>query len=296
MNLKDGVIDNSTYELDLLCPRRNYFRNVLNLVPEGRNLHPEFGTGIHEGVGYVHTHRNEPVEQQVLGAIAAFIKSYAEPEGEDHRTRAFGAKVLQAYVAKYQDDSFTIVHTPEQGFAVSLGEYTLVGRIDLVVRFTDKGGLWLLDHKTTSRMGRQFWEQFRMSSQVSLYTLAANLIFQESILGMFINGIGTAKTHHASPAKSDQYLQRQQFPRSPARLEQTRVNVCRRMDEILKRDFENPDTWPEYERNCVWKYGVCPYVDLCEFGKKAWPELMGSFEENVWNPYEMFVEKKGAGK
>lgn len=291
MNLKDGVIDNSTYELDVLCPRKNYFRNVLNLVPEGRMLPPEFGTGIHCGVSYIHTHREEPLEQQVLGGIGAFIESYAEPEGDDHRTRAYGARVLEAYVAKYQSDTFTIVHTPEQGFAVSLGEYTLVGRLDLIIQLTGKG-LWIMDHKTTSRMGKQFWEGFRMSSQVSLYTLAAQLIFDEPILGMIINGIGTAKTHHASPAKSDQYLQRQQFPRTPWRIEQTRVNVCRRMDEIVKRDFEDATTWPEHEKNCVWIYGVCPYLDLCEYGKKAWPELMGSFREDVWNPYEMFVGKE----
>lgn len=285
MDPTKGVIDNSTYSTYQICPRKAFYRQMLNLVPIGFTTATSFGSAIHKALEFIHTHRELSLPEQVMGGFTEFCKIYPT-QVEDYRTREFGLKIIKAYVTQYQRDSFKIVNKPEQGFAFLLNStYTLVGRFDCVIEYLDAPGLWVFDHKTTSRMGKDWWEQWRMDTSLDVYILAAQSLLSQPVLGMTINGIGTGKTAHDGPAKSAEHLGRRNYTRSQQRLSEEVDNICRVMDRIVKHSPIDPHDWEQRKCNCSWKYGLCPYMNLCDFGQDQWDSLMGQFKVEVWEPY-----------
>lgn len=290
MNLTTGVIDNSTFTLYQLCPRRCFYRNIMNLRPRGRMWGADFGSGLHEALNYWHTHLDEPEGDRIIHSLEAFNASYDEPvDDEDFRTLGHASTIMENYASRYPNDSslFTLYHQPEEGFAVSIGPYTLVGRIDMMIRFNDSG-VWLLDHKTTSVMGKGFWEEFRLSTQLDAYILAASTIINEPVLGVYINGIGTAKSHVKQPEK---YLLRKQYQRPKWRLQEFITDFIQTMDEVTSLPTNDYRKWKQKKCNCVGKYGPCPFLDLCDYGEELWEGIIANaYVVDPWEPYELFVK------
>lgn len=64
--------------------------------------------------------------------------------------------------------------------------YVLSGKLDKVVVFN--GDLFVMDHKTTSSLGKQFVDSFTPNNQMTLYTYAGKKVFMAPIKGVIING------------------------------------------------------------------------------------------------------------
>lgn len=61
------------------------------------------------------------------------------------------------------------------------------GRIDAVLNENDR--LWVIDHKTSSRGGKEFLEAFRLSLQTRGYTWAASKLLGRKVQGLIMNAV-----------------------------------------------------------------------------------------------------------
>jgi hypothetical protein len=74
---------------------------------------------------------------------------------------------------------------------VTVQPYLLCGHLDRVVTFL--GGTYVMDHKTTKNsIGDYYFDQYEPNNQMTLYTLAAKVIFKTPIKGVIIDAAQVA--------------------------------------------------------------------------------------------------------
>lgn len=156
--------------------------------------------------------------------------------------------------------------------------YILCGHLDRVVNFNDH--LFVMDHKTTTTTpGDYYFNQFEPNNQMSLYTLAGQIVLHSPIRGVIIRAaqIMLGKPHrfvqgftYRTPDQIDEWLQ------------------------DLRIFFNNAEAyavaghWPMNDTACD-KYGGCRFREVCSKS----PDVRESFlkadfiklaPEDRWNP------------
>lgn len=165
-----------------------------------------------------------------------------------------------------------------------------MGRIDLLAYWSDESEPIVLDYKTTSMLGPTFYKDFELSQQVLGYLYAVRQlarnpdthipsVFQlaQSIVIDVIAGRRPTKT-----GVQNEFV-RQHYSYRPDQIEEWRVNVTHLVADFLShlaRGF-----FPMQTRQCVGKYGICPFHDVCvlppDFRMK---HLQTAFQPVTWNP------------
>lgn len=162
----------------------------------------------------------------------------------------------------------------DYGPAASDQPYILCGHLDRVVDF--QGDIFGEDYKSTKTTpGPYFWNQFEPNNQMSLYTLAGNVIFQTNIKGMLIDSIqlmidDTRCTRGTTYRTDDQIaewlIDLQQV------LEEAELSATR-------------GYWRMNDTACD-KYGGCKFREICSKSPGVRERfLKGDFnQEEPWNP------------
>jgi hypothetical protein len=82
-------------------------------------------------------------------------------------------------------------HTPMVRPPDAATTYVLCGHLDRVVSFI--GGLYVMDHKTTrSTIGDYYFDRYEPNNQMTLYTIAAKVVFHTPVKGVIIDGVQCA--------------------------------------------------------------------------------------------------------
>lgn len=164
----------------------------------------------------------------------------------------------------------------KEGVAQNFAEsqpYVLCGHLDRIVEFS--GGTYVTDRKTTgSTIGSYYFERFDLDNQMSLYTIAANVVFHTPVKGVIIDGaqIAVGFTRFArgltyrTPAQSDEWLGdlRHWFSQAEA--------------------FATRGYWPMNERSCM----LCSFKKVCSKDPAVRQQFLESdFERRPWNPLEV---------
>lgn len=151
--------------------------------------------------------------------------------------------------------------------------YVLSGHIDRLVTFLD--GVYVTDRKTTkSALGSYYFDQYSPDNQMTLYSLAAQVVFHAPVKGVIIDavqiGVGFSRfargMAYRTPAQLDEWLA------------DTRITL--RTAEGYATDYY----WPMNDRACGM-YGGCQFRDIC--GKDPSVRktfLAANFERHFWNP------------
>jgi len=262
----ERVFDYTSLSLYLACPMKYKLRTVLNLVPAERAPALAFGGAIHKALASWYTHHN------LGGAIAAFKGEYKNSD-DTLRTVDKGIQILQGYAEKYKKEPFSIVFT-ERGYAIPLGRIEGVdtiyaGRLDGVVKWGE--AFYVLEHKTTTRLGYSYFEQFTPNLQIDGYAILCRELMGRCD-GVLVNAIGFNKVK-----KTD-------FIRS----------IANRTEEDIKRALTNirlivlsvlrSEKNGEFYQNklmCNY-YGRCPYKDFCESNFDE--RVLRIYKHSVWNP------------
>lgn len=134
------------------------------------------------------------------------------------------------------------------------------GKIDLI-DCDDNGELWVVDHKTTSVMGKQFADDLMRSSQMLGYCWAVKQMTKtlgKPVKGVKINAIALRKNGF-------------DFERFPISLSEWAIDewwtetlfAC---EDIAVKLIEFLDTGRAVPSriSCVSKYGKCPFFDCCQ--------------------------------
>jgi hypothetical protein len=171
----------------------------------------------------------------------------------------------EAYIKRYpyEDELQTmqIVAVEDLVSTKIKGKYLLTGRLDLAYR--DLGGrLWVMDHKTTTRLTRRHRVYYGMSGQMHAYLFMARETY-ENVAGLRLNMI-----EHTGPK-----FERFDLMRSPfleQKFEQSVVDIEESIERMLTSGREYDD-WPKAmsELTCIHRYGECDFLDKCRHGANA---------------------------
>lgn len=156
--------------------------------------------------------------------------------------------------------------------------YLLCGHLDRVVQFGDD--LFVMDRKTsTMTLGDYYFDQFEPNNQMSLYTLASQVVLSSPVKGVIIDGaqILLEKPNH---------FKRGFTFRTKGQLEEWTEDL--RFWFAQAEGYATANYWPMNDMSCGM-YGGCRFRSICskdpavrdQFLKSGFTKLP---QEERWNP------------
>lgn len=291
-------LDNTALQAYMACPREYYFSMHLHRRARGSSPALAFGTAWHKAleIHYKSGGNEDLVELMVRSSWEA------HDAVDDYRTLDRVLLDYRKYRRTYgtpdeessRGQGRTVGYPDEPMVELSLNAHAeplihpWAGKIDRIIEL---GGLYYVeDHKTTSRLDRNYYRGFDLSQQMMGYTfLAQHLMPSKQVVGVRINVAHVLKT--------GTNFERQLFTYSPAQLDEWARNTNKwmyRLSEDIKewqgytswRGDEIP--WPiaHYGDNgCSRKYGMCSYHSVCSVSPRLRQGMLESqFDLNPWNP------------
>lgn len=148
--------------------------------------------------------------------------------------------------------------------------YVLSGHLDRLVRFSD--GTYVTDRKTTgTTIGSDYFSRFDLDNQMSLYTVAASVIFHTPVRGVIIDG--------AQIAVGFTRFARGMTYRTPAQTEEWLADL--RYWLRTAEEFAVANHWPMNEKSCF----LCAFKRVCSKDPAVRQQFLESdFERRPWNP------------
>ena len=262
----------------LRCRKRYYWRMVRDLVGKAPQTAPEFGKAIHKALDtWFSTHDNKQT-------IDVFNANFTENPADEKRTLRVGEKLLSLYMEKYDHEGFTVLAT-ELPFSapVTAGSFNLIGRIDKVINWD--GACYVLDHKTTSRMGYEFFYKIKPNMQFDGYIWAARQLGYPTCSGIVLDALLVAKglIVPAQLAKLTP-LGRDVSTRTDADLDNYIKKICLIVEDIRK--CYETDIWYENTESCC-DFVQCPYRAICKEDLSIQDKIAEmDYKTEVWSPHK----------
>lgn len=204
INEKTIYINASSVDVIQSCLRKSHYLIERNLKRSGDESEAQlFGSAIHAGLAVFYG--CDPGSRVLSDVLDAFMAYESRLQGAAGTKRSVenGRKILEEYFKIYAADpwvSYVDASGPfvERSFEVPFGRVgntrvVAFGAIDAILKNTETGELVVCDHKTTSTLGSQFYQQVKPRTQFGLYSWAARAmgIPTKSVM---MNGIQVAKT------------------------------------------------------------------------------------------------------
>lgn len=165
------------------------------------------------------------------------------------------------------------------GFYVRHLHIVFTGRIDAII--TDSNLLWVVDHKTSSRGGKEFEDAFRLSLQTKGYVWAAQKLLNLPIAGLIMNGIiirpltktgtGTEFSRHSYFYSAD----------SISEWETNAIAIIHNFVSMLVFGY-----FPQHSRSFKSPCAGCSYQDNCSLPRhqRAADLSTDFFRDVTWSP------------
>jgi len=277
----------------LTCPRYFFYRTIWGLKKDETHNHLAFGSAWHE-VMEVLLKEGYTTEALVNG-IEAFTRTYRMHFGAETdelfvpKTPSTALTAAANYIQHYarQDAGQEVLHTEACGAVPIRHDRLIHFKADSIIR--DGRGIFSREHKTGSRAGRQWVDQWPLSMQVGTYTHVLYCLYpSDEVWGIEINGTIFQK------AKID-------FVRVPCRASLPMLNawltdvndwidrIQNDISVLMADDKEEADVMLSFPRNpksCTDYYG-CEYHAFC----MSWPNPLQQmdyipigFHQEYWDP------------
>jgi hypothetical protein len=258
------------------CHRRYYWRFVRDLVGKAPQTAPEFGKCIHKALDvWYKTHDTKLT-------IAEFESTFVENPEDDKRTLAVGRKLLSLYMDKYEHEGFKILAT-ELPFEVPVAPYgfKLIGRIDKIINWDN--AIMVMDHKTTSRLGYEFFFKIKPNMQFDGYIWAARQLGYPTCSGIVLDALLVAKGLLVPAQLSRlQPLGRDVSMRTGEELEEYIQTICLIVDDIRK--CYDSSIWYKNTEGCC-DFVECPYRKICKEDVSMQDRIAEmDFKQEHWDP------------
>ena len=192
---------------------------------------------------------------------------------QDERWLEYGEMINQTlveYIEHWRGEQWKVLHVEEQMKVYIYDEerqkkYLYTQRPDLIVQ--DKWGkVWIVDHKTTFRIGPKTIQRYSLSGQFLGYKMLGKAFFKEQFAGLVLNMI-----QHPSGRKGPEFARPNLAPAPNAerRHKQTLIYAERLIQD--HSHLLDPMDWPgaHHETACWTPYGACPYHNQCQWGTNS---------------------------
>lgn len=151
--------------------------------------------------------------------------------------------------------------------------YLLSGHLDRVVIFD--GDPYIMDRKTTkSTISPYYFRRYNPDNQMSLYSLAASIVFNTPVKGVIIDA--------AQIAVGFTSLSRGIVTRTSSQLDEWMLDLKPLLESV--RVAAETNHWPMNDTACD-KYGGCPFRDICSKDPGVREQfLQSNYVRREWNP------------
>lgn len=285
------VWDYSTLSSFQTCKKKYYWEHVRNLKPKLKGAALQFGGAIHEALD---TYYSEGMNESALKLGIDKLKvGWQDREGDEIRTVENGVKLLENYALKYKHEPFKPLGKPEKGFVFFIGDILYGGRIDLPVEWDND--LWIMEHKTTTRLTNGYFDQFELDKQVTGYIIAAEEHFKgRKVMGCIVNVMEPwkeVKRVTEKTKKPEDHFLRKPITRSQMLKDRFRLNIQRTVRDI-EWCTEN-DEFMEAEKKevCYYYNRPCPYLQLCKYGEDE-RVIERDYIIEVWEPFKVLESEE----
>lgn len=306
-------IDNTALADYMACPRKFFYGMVLNRRRSGATAPAlAFGTSWHSAL---EAHYKTGGDRSAVElAILTSWEQHDRPD--DHRTVQRVLSCYEQYCDYWGDhaqDSARNGRTvgfpenPMVEIPVEIawpgGAHPYTGKIDRIIEIN--GLYYVEDHKTTSQLGAQYFQQYDPNNQMMGYAWLAQKLTGLRIAGVRINALGVLKTQTK--------LAREIVSYSKERLEEWGANYnswverlessYRMVAEFNANRTGEDDPSPEAARAvvlrafphnfmaCSGKYGMCQYASACSFQPARRDYVLETeYALKEWDPMEVFNE------
>ncbi len=296
------------------CPRLYKYSMIDGWRSKGESVHLKFGILYHQALEYYDKLRAgiEPPMEHDLALNEVVSKSLYDswtyedgvsvgPWTPDHpsKTRETLIRSIIWYLNHFKDDPAKTVVLANGKPAVELSfkmeldlkppaitynldgvhaqiwdrPYVLCGHLDRVVEFT--GGTYVMDRKTSSStIGSAYFDQYSPDNQMSLYTMAAKVIYQTPVKGVIIDAVQIA-VGFSRFSRGFTY-------RTDSEIEEWLVNTKSWL--ALAEGYATAGEWPMNDKACH-HYGGCTFRKVCSKSPEVRQKFLESdFIKNPWNP------------
>ncbi len=292
--MSERIWDNSTISCFQTCRRKYYWSYVRHLRPQVKGTALLFGGAIHEALDCYY--KNDNREQGAVEAIKLFKSIYASPEGDDLRSQENGVKLLMWYFVKYKHETCTVAGKPEEGFVFFCGDVLYGGRLDLPIEWD--GQLWIMEHKTTTRLGASYFNQFELDKQITGYIVALEEYSGRECSGAIINVMEPWKDVKRVTAKTKQpedHFLRKPLTRSKQLKDRFRYNVQAIVRDITWCEEHNEYQEAEKKEACFYYNRNCPYLQLCQYGENE-KVIARDYVVEKWEPFKTALIQEVPGE
>lgn len=295
----DRPLDNTALAEYMACPRAYWLSMVQHRRGGGfGSAALSFGSAWHTALEY--HYRTGGMREVVEGMVRKKWEGHDQPD--DYRTLERVLVDYDRYVRQ-----FGLAECAETlGFpdnpAIELSSNTAGGglvhpyavKIDRIRRYMP-GKALVVDHKTTSRLDKNYYKGFELSQQMMGYVFVAQLLVPSvKIIGVEIN-----VAHVLTKGTS---FERMILTYSDAQLEEWRDNTNEWMRRVSEDScnwqggYDGPSTrWPlaHYGDNgCSRKFGMCQFHRVCSLAPRIRQQVLeAEFPVNPWNPLHVAEEE-----
>lgn len=295
------IISPNKYKTAKSCWRKAFNHYHAELRAEKRSTSLVDGSAVHQGIAEGLASRNwERARERARAAFEAeIVLTNILPEQsyliEDHW--ALVDTMLKSFAENWKDQNYTVIQ-PECEFTVDLPEsmhdcewpdevgskaipgYTkpkvphqLHGKTDAIISWQNT--VWIVDQKTTSISGNQFWDQWGMDFQMTAYIYGVWKALKIKPRGFIINALVRPSEAQVSnwnkkrtsgplrPASDYVKFEREAFLRSDEDLEEFEREVIQfgdEWEERIKRSWWGRTT---SSGSCLAYNRRCDYYQMC---------------------------------
>jgi hypothetical protein len=220
----------------------------------------------------------------IEASLTSMMESEYEDPIDDYRTRGRALLVMTDYAARYGYDEELTTRMTETPFDITddVG-FPWGGIIDWEGAYHDRE--WVMDHKTTSRFGNYYFDDYKRDPQMLGYTYAASQIHGQPIAGVIINVLAVRKRDHEFARRPMLYPEwlTDEWRRTMIQ----RYDQAETIDAIIAADPEA--VWDEQLitpnlHNCIGKYGRCAFYDVCDSRPENRERVLRiEYEDFEWN-------------
>lgn len=297
-----NLLTNSRAKVARLCAAKHNMRYLKGYVSTAEADELNFGTAIHLALEAWWRASND-------GRLDAALQALKPEILPDEYARARAMVMISGYHQRWKNEPFIALAVeptfrgplvnPDTGRTSRV--FQIAGKLDAIVRNTNDGTTWILEHKTSSEdvtPGSVYHRRLRMDSQVSMYFDGAAALGFRDIAGCIYDVLSkpgqrpykatpqearkyTAKgalytTQHAEDepvnaymerclnavvAAPEKFFSRLEVPRLEAELHQARRDLW-----VLAQRMNFDETKNAHSRNpdaCVAYGRVCEFFDAC---------------------------------